>query len=98
MDNLSFLNKVATATGIDIETAQKLAQGLSLSISDRVAQGDKVVIPGLGEFLPTVVPEHQQEDIFTGRIMAMPPSQQAVFTASATLKKQLENVAAHNTL
>lgn len=98
MDNISFLTKVSTATGIDIETAQKLAQGLSLCVSDRLAHGDKVVIPGLGEFAPTVVPEHQQEDMFTGRVMAMPTSQQAVFTASATLKKQLENVAAHNTL
>lgn len=90
MDNISFLTKVSTATGTDIETTKKLIQGLALAISDKVAQGDKVVVPGLGEFSSAIVHTHLHEDVATGRIMRMPESQQVTFIASATLKKRLQ--------
>lgn len=90
MDNNSFLAKMSTATGIDIETSKKLIQGLAIAISDKVAQGDKVVVPGLGEFSATVVLQHLQEDVATGRMMRFPESQQVIFTTSATLKKRLQ--------
>lgn len=90
MDNNSFLAKMSTATGIDIETSKKLIQELAIAISDRVAQGDKVVVPGLGEFSAMVAQQHLQEDVATGRMMRFPESQQVIFTPSATLKKRLQ--------
>lgn len=92
MDNNSLIMKVSVATGTDAETTQKLVQALSLAISDRVSKGDRVVMPGLGEFAPVVLPEFTEEDMLTGRVMRMPRSMQVSFTPSATLKKRLNNV------
>lgn len=89
MDNISFLTKVSTATGTDIETTHRLVRGLAQVISSNVAKGDKVVIPGLGEFSSDIVPQHLYEDPASGRMMCMPVSRQATFSASATLKKRL---------
>lgn len=88
MDNNSFLTQVSTATGTDIETTQTLVQGLALAISDKVSKGDKVVVPGLGEFSPIIMPQYMQEDMLTGRMMCMPQSQHVVFSPSAILKKR----------
>lgn len=90
MDNNHFLTKLSTATGTDIETIQKLMQGLTHAISERVSKGDKVVVPGLGEFSVVFIPQYLQEDVLTGRMMCMPQSQQLTFTPSPTLKQRLQ--------
>ncbi|MDE6397219.1 MAG: HU family DNA-binding protein, partial [Muribaculaceae bacterium] len=91
MDNRSFLNTVAKATGLDSKSAGRLVEKLSASIADSLAEENPVAIPGFGNFSPVTTDEHIETDTDSGKRRLVPPSVSVSFEPASRLKKAISN-------
>ncbi len=91
MDNRSFLNTMAKATGLDSKSVNRIAEKLAGSIADSLAEEDSVAIPGFGNFSPVTTDEHIETDPDSGKRRLIPPSVGVNFEPASRLKKAVSN-------
>ncbi len=87
MNKTELVNAVAEKAGVSKKDADKAVAAVLESITDALAQGDKVQIVGFGTFEVRARAEKQGRNPKTGEAMIVPASNLPAFKAGKALKE-----------
>lgn len=92
MDYKSFLNKISTASGIDVETCEIFQEELSTLFERSLAAGDSISVPSFGNFEPRKRNERvMSHPSIKGKRILIPPKIVVNFKSSTILKNKVNN-------
>lgn len=91
MDSKTFIARLSKRLNADVKNTSALVNAFTNVIGERCADMDTIAIPGFGNFTSTKRSEQVAVDRITGKRTLMPPNIKLQFSASAMLKKQMEN-------
>jgi len=89
MTKAELIAMVADKAGLTRAAAEKAVGAITDSITDTLAQGDKVTLVGFGSFSPSQRAARTGRNPRTGAVIQIPASKGVRFTAGAALKKAI---------
>lgn len=93
MNKSEFIDQVAQKTGQSKEAASRLVAAVLDTLTDTVAAGENVVLPGFGTFGRAARGERQGRNPKTGEAMTIAASVSPKFTPGATFKTKVRDAA-----
>ena len=84
-------DKVAARTGLSQAEARRAIDAMLQSVSDQLAAGGEVSLPGFGKFSVSRRAARQGRNPSTGESIRLSASRAAKFSAASSLKKRLNN-------
>jgi DNA-binding protein HU-beta len=91
MNKADFIQAVADKAGSTKADAGKLVEAVLAVVSEALARGDEVRLPGFGTFQVTDRAASEGRNPRTGEKMIIPASKQPKFKAGADLKRAVGN-------
>src|SRR5690349_3753732 len=86
MNKTELVDKIAAEAGLDKKSAEQALRATLNAITDSVAGGEKVTLPGFGTFERRERAAREGRNPRTGATLRIPKSQVPAFKAGATFK------------
>lgn len=93
MNKSEFIEQVAQKTGQSKESTSRLVTAMLETLTDTVASGEDVVLPGFGTFTRAARGERQGRNPQTGEALTIAASVSPKFTPGATFKNKVRDAA-----
>ena len=94
MNKAELIDRVAGAVGVEKKKAESVLEAFFDTVTSQVKRGDQVAWPGFGSFSITQRAARTGRNPRTGQPVAIKASKAMKFTASSTLKTQLNSKSA----
>ena len=94
MNKAELIDRVAGAVGVEKNKAERVLEAFFDTVTAQVKRGDKVAWPGFGSFSITQRAARTGRNPRTGQPVAIKASKAMKFSASSTLKSQLNSKSA----
>lgn len=91
MNKSELVSQISKRSNLPLATSRKVLQALTDSISEALAQGDRVQLVGFGTFKVTERASREGRNPQTGKVIQIPATKTPSFSAGAELKKAVNN-------
>lgn len=91
MNKSELVSQISKRSNLPLATSRKVLQALTDSISEALAQGERVQLVGFGTFKVTERASREGRNPQTGKVIQIPATKTPSFSAGAELKKAVNN-------